>query len=119
MQPSEFSSWVERVLEEDVPPSVVAYSFNLSEPWQVELIGSDRFDPTDPEWACPPEAFRSSRGALKLEEAPNQNWEAVLTSAMQALSEYLKLDSPGAGKLKSSQAVCVGFVDGDLHRVWP
>lgn len=120
MTASEFALWLDRALQEPVPEGVVAYSFNLSEPWKVELIGADHYDPGNSDWACPPEAFRPHEGGLRLSAAaPNDNWENILAWTRQQIVDYMGSSASGAAKLRAAQAVCVGFVDGDLQRVWP
>lgn len=49
---AEFNAWLDEALGQDIPSSVVAFSLNLAEPWCIEIIGADQFDPADPDWAC-------------------------------------------------------------------
>jgi hypothetical protein len=115
-----FNTWVDQALSKSPPESVIAFSFNLAEPWCVELVGSNRFSDDDPDWACPPEAFRAKVKKLRLPESEvGSDWESVLEAAKALVSAYLTRESPGQARLKKAVAVVVGFADGDLHKVWP
>jgi shikimate kinase len=115
-----FNAWVDQALSKSVPESVIAFSFNLAEPWRIELVGSNTFSDDDPDWACPPEAFRAKGKKLSLPESEvGSDWESVLEAAKSMVSAYLARESPGQGRLRKAVVVVVGFVDGDLHKVWP
>ncbi|MFQ6311080.1 hypothetical protein [Lysobacter capsici] len=45
-------------------------------------------------------------------------WEMGLAAANDLLARYMSSDRAGAVRLRQSQAVSVGFVDGDLQLVW-
>jgi hypothetical protein len=38
-----FNNWLDNALSQEIPSEVVAFAFNLSEPWSVEVHGTDRF----------------------------------------------------------------------------
>ena len=100
-------------------PAVVAFCFNLAEPWCIEVVGSDRFSTDDPDWACK-ESFRPGVKKLDLPESEvGSNWQAVLMEAKGIVSAYIDRPSAGSSLLKRALAVSVGFVDGELERVWP
>ena len=50
------SNWIDKVLDQEIPNTVVAFCFNLYEEsdssWAMELVGTERFDPEDEDWAC-------------------------------------------------------------------
>lgn len=115
-----FNAWVDKALAKSPPESVVAFSFNLAEPWCIELVGADRFSDDDSDWACPPEAFRAKVKNLNLPESDvGSDWQSVLEASKSMVSAYLNRESPGRDRLRNAVAVVVGFVDGDLHKVWP
>jgi hypothetical protein len=115
-----FNAWLDRVLAEPVPEIVIAFSFNLAEPWCIELVGFDWFSDDDPDWGCPPEAFRPAVGDLDLpEEEVGEDWQSVLEAAKSMVSAYLDRPSPGRDRLRKAVAVAIGFVDGELHKFWP
>jgi hypothetical protein len=116
---SVFISWLDQALSFAIPEEVISYSFNLAEPWCMEVVGCDAYDEVDPDWACE-EVFRPAIPNLDLPESVvGSNWETVLASAKQMVSAYLDRPSDGARLLKEARAVGIGFVDGDIHIAWP
>jgi hypothetical protein len=116
---SEFDAWLDDALSHPIAPSVVAFSFNLAEPWCIEIVGSDRYSDDDSNWACE-ESFRPDVEQLALSESEvGETWEVVLEAAKRLVTSYLDRPSPGSAILRRAHAVTVGFVDGDLHGVWP
>ena len=114
-----FNIWLDGALSQPIPSSVVAFSFNLTEPWCVEVIGADRYTEQDSDWACE-ESFRSEGEPLTLPESEvGSSWEAVLESAKRLVATYLDRPSAGSAQLQRAEAIAVGFVDGDLHEIWP
>ena len=111
------SQWIDTVLNTDIPENVVAFCFNLYEEggkaWSIELIGSDRFDLMDEDWACSEITDFNSRQNLYMWEK-DCTWEEALESAIKELTAYLQTGKHGE-VLKSRTAVGAGFVDGDLH----
>jgi len=97
----------------------VMFSFNLTKPTTIEVIGSESYRDDDPDWASE-EAFRPEIEDLPLPPPErSKDWDAVLECAKVLIYAYLDRPSVGSAILKRSQAVAVGFIDGDLHRVWP
>jgi len=114
----QFDAWLDRALSQPIPPSIVAFSFNLAEPWCIEVIGSDRYSEDDPDWACE-ESFRPEVESLPLPALDGTSWELVLEDAKRVVSSYLDRPSAGSTVLRRADAVTVGSVDSDLHKVWP
>ena len=56
MMNNSVSNWIDKVLDQEIPNTVVAFCFNLYEEsdgsWAMELVGTERFDPEDEDWAC-------------------------------------------------------------------
>lgn len=114
-----FNAWLDIVLSQAIPPSVVAFNFNLAEPWSIEVIGSDRYSDSDSDWACE-ESFRPDVERFLLRgSAASETWKSVLNTAKPLISAYLDRPSGGSAILRGAEAVVVGFVDGDLHKIWP
>ena len=114
-----FNAWLDRALAEPIPPGVMAFSFNLTKPTTIEVIGSESYSDDDPDWASK-EAFRPTTEDLLLPSPEeSKDWDAVLAYAKQAIYSYLDRPSAGSARLKKATAVAVGFIDGDLHKVWP
>ena len=107
------------------PPSeVVAYNFNIAETgvdYVVELIGASSYDPNNSDWACPPEAWTSKPSQASIPyNVFNGQWEQALDGIVTCIKTFLaSSDSQAASTLRQSQAVCAGFVDGDIVQVWP
>lgn len=115
---ADFNAWLDAVLARTIPGTVVAFCFNLSEPWRLELVGAGSFSAEDDDWACD-EVFTSRGNDLDLpEKEVGCTWEEVLASAKTLLVAYLGRNSPGSAVLKSRNAVAVGFVDGELEVLW-
>jgi hypothetical protein len=115
---STFDSWLDRSLSETIPDDVVAYTFNLAEPWSIEVVGCGSFDADDPDWACD-EAFRPVEPLLLLpSEHFGADWATVQGRCAELLRSILASDSLASQRLKASQAVGLGFVDGDLELLW-
>ena len=115
-----FAVWANRGLQEGSRFPVVAWNFNFyeaAESWDVELVGTFRFDPEDPDWACDaiyshPPLFRIGR------EMAGHRREQGLASCIELVSTYLRF-----GKereiLRAGEGVAVGFIDGELTILWP
>jgi hypothetical protein len=113
-----FNHWADAALAEPIPDNTVAFSFNLAEPWCIEVIGAERYSEDDPDWACD-EVFRPKAPNLDLpRQEAGTSWEPVLEAAKSLVLNYLSRESVGASRLKQSEAVAIGFVDGDLHMLW-
>ena len=114
-----FDAWLDDLLEDLPNEEIVAFSFNLSEPWSIEVVGCGSYDEDDEDWATD-EIFRSGTDPLELPESEaGSDWESVLGYSKSLLLAYLHRPGPGSALLKKSTAIAVGFVDGELHKVWP
>jgi hypothetical protein len=119
---SRFHAWADQALGRPIPAGVVAFSFNLYEMTfgvDIDLIGCSTYSDDDPAWA-PSEVFTAREPVLEIPESlAGSNWQEALGIAIDLVRGYLDLGGPGSTVLRRSQAVAVGFVDGDLERVWP
>ena len=115
---NEFEAWLDAALEADMPEDIAAFNFNLYEDgdnlWSIELIGASRFDPEDPDWACD-EVFTNREDPLSW--SAETDWEEVLETMTEYVEKYL-IEGSYASILKSSEAVGIGFVDGDITIVY-
>jgi hypothetical protein len=99
----------------------VAFSFNLyemSSGIDMDLAGSGSYDEADREWACQ-EIFAARDPVFEVSGDPSLGWQDGLALARDLVTEYLAGNSNGSKRLRRARAVAVGFVDGDLERVWP
>jgi len=120
---SSLEKWIEKSIPAECPPGVAAFMFNMSEcgDWLVQVVGTSTYDPNDPDWACPPEAWEGRRRDFVVRRSVGGGtWEAAQEYVSRRLRLFIET-SPGAQAdvLRKAQAVCVGFVDGDVMRVWP
>jgi hypothetical protein len=117
------SKWLTCIAPATLPADVVAFNFNLAEcgDWIVELIGASRYDMDDEDWSCPPEAWTSRPSPLFIPRSVGgATWEQAQTYVAREVVRYLASSStPQAETLRSAQAVCIGFVDGNLEKLWP
>ena len=119
-----FHKWLDKSLSKNVPASVKGFAFNLFQyPWinktgpkyGVELIGADRFDENDSDWACN-EVFEGSPRSHKIPiEFSGEDWEQCLRKVSRLISNYINSSANGVEALTSVQGIGVGFVGGDLQ----
>lgn len=116
-----FAQWIDTVLSSDLPLGIAAFHFNLYDGPQthdVQLVGCPAYDPDDADWACD-DIFMSANPRFELShEVVGACWEQGLQAATQLLKVYMASDAAGAVRMRQSQAVSLGYVDGDLHLVW-
>ena len=116
----EFYSWTDRILLEHADTPVAAYNFNLYEhedAFAIQLIGANSFDRSDSDWACD-EVFSSGEDLFELPRSiVSSDWPEGLRCAKDLVKKYLG-DGKQAQRLKKSDAVGIGFVDGDLELLY-
>ena len=104
---------LEGLEREQIPKRVIAWHFDLYEPYALELAGSSSYDADDDDWACEDEdEFYPQSSRLQLDFLSEFSWRQVLKMLVQALRE-LREQMPDA-KIFKCKHVAVGFVDGDL-----
>jgi len=104
---------LEGLEREEIPKRVIAWHFDLYEPYALELAGSSSYDADDDDWACEDEdEFYPEYSRLQLEFLNELSWRQVLKMLVQALRE-LREQMPSA-KIFKCKHIAVGFVDGDL-----
>jgi hypothetical protein len=104
-----------------MPPAVVAFCLDLYEgadTFDVQLSGASSFDPEDETWACNP-VYSDERNLFRIaREVVSDDWEAALHLMLPWMKRYLN-EGERSAVLRASRGVGVGFVDGDLHVIWP
>ena len=104
---------IEGLEREQIPKRVIAWHFDLYEPYALELAGSSSYDADDDDWACEDEdEFYPQSSRLQLDFLSELSWRQVLKMLVQALRE-LREQMPDA-KIFECKHVAAGFVDGDL-----
>jgi len=114
------ADWIDAVLVAQLPDGIAAFHFNLYEgiEFELQLIGAPTYLADDDDWACD-DIFMSDDPRFELPRSVvGETWERGLAAANDLLARYMSSDRAGAVRLRQSQAVSVGFVDGDLQLVW-
>ena len=113
-----FEKWLDATLEQKLPENLLAFNFNIYDDgdncWSVELVGCDRFDESDPDWACE-EIFDNRDEPFAWEEEAET--DHIFAGAKQMVLKYLE-DGAHADVLKAAQGVGIGFVDGDIELLY-
>ena len=112
------ADWIHDILNDKaIPADIVAFCFNLYEEfdgsWSMELVGTDRFDLEDEDWACSEITNFGSRENLYTWEMKCE-WDKALAYMVNELKQYLS-NGQYAELLKSKEGVGVGFVDGNIE----
>ena len=98
----------------ELPSEIKAISFNLYEDgentWSIELVGTSVFDEEDDDWACC-EVFSTRDNLFVIEQ--EGVWQTIEEIFKDWVNDYLG-NGTYAGKLKTYEAVGIGFVDGEL-----
>jgi hypothetical protein len=114
-------AWLRRVsATETPPPSIIAFNVGLlqtEDGFSAYLIGAERYDAEDPDWACD-ESFtpRERYVALPIRRSETK-WEQVLEQTAQAVRGFLSSKEGASAFFSKARAITVGFDDGDLVRV--
>ena len=111
-------AWLDRAFSSSVPETIVAFNVNLyDEPFRADLVGAECYDADDADRACAEDWVPKDRFFDFPADLGQLPWEERLSLVREALEELLAGDGRAATRLKSSTAVTVGFVDGDLEIV--
>lgn len=114
------SAWLARVCAAKQPSdSVVAYNVGLFETpkgFTAYLVGADRFDPANGDWACRA-SFTPKERNRPLPGGEFTGWEQALAAVVEAVRTFLDSEPGRASFLARAVAVTVGFDDGELVRV--
>ena len=97
---------------EELPSDIVALSFNLYEPYGLEMVGSSWFDEKDEDWACDEDFEPTQRSCPDFEISDNLKWEEVLEIVVVILKDLIKELTDL--KLFKVEHIAIGFVDGNL-----
>ena len=113
-----FNEWLGEALPSVPPEDVRAYNFNIAErvdDFVVELIGAPAYDPNNSDWACEESwSCRPSEFSLPHNDVGSE-WKPVEELVVRFVREFLTHSAElKAQWLRDSDAVAVGFVDGDL-----
>lgn len=105
--------WIQQIDKTEIILSdIVALSFNLYQPYGIELVGSKWFDDEDEDWACDEDFVPQQRSCPGFDIENDADWETVLDFVIEILNE-LKEELPESNVF-SVMHVATGFVDGNL-----
>lgn len=97
---------------EELPSDIVALSFNLYEPYGLEMVGSTWFDEKGEDWACDESFEPTQRSCPNFEISDKLKWEEVLEIVVAILKDLL--NELADLNIFRVEHIAVGFVDGDL-----
>lgn len=122
-----FNTWLHNTLTTStIPANVTAYCFNLASPaghendgiFDIQLIGAPQFLPNDEDWACDAVWEPIENNLLIPLSYSTKDWEVCLDKMHQLIKQILVSENDATKLLKRSEAVAIGFVDGDLKLIW-
>lgn len=112
-----FDKWLNGILERGIKDGTVAVNFNIYElesGYDLQIVGCDRFDPEDEDWACY-DLWSSEDDYFNLKSGGDiLDWEDALDYFTDLVNGYLR-NGEYKEQLKSLLAVSIGFVDGELE----
>lgn len=115
---SDFIGWIDRQLNEELPEKIIAFNINIYEsPFNIEIIGSSKFDPEDEDWACNEDWVPENRSISVSSSIFGNSWQEAQENILAMAKQYFQSSSKNAHKLKVAKAFTVGFVDGNLSYV--
>lgn len=97
---------------EELPSDIVALSFNLYEPYGIEMVGSTWYDEENDDWACDEDFEPTQRSCPDFEISNSLKWEEVLDIVVAILKDLIEELSDL--RLFKVEHIAVGFTDGDL-----
>lgn len=117
----EFFSWVDQALSRHLPENTVAFHFNLYEgadSVHVQLMGTESFEGGGEYWPGH-QTFSTGEDIFEVPfESAGPEWPQWLESLKMLVGAYIASGNKSP-LLRSSQGVGIGFVDGDMHLLWP
>ena len=115
---SDFFKWLDFQLNEVITENIVAFNININEsPFNIEIIGSNTYDPDDEDWACNEDWIPKTRSISVSDNLFGNSWQEIETNIHKLASKYKNSDTGNSFKLKTAKAFAIGFVDGELRLV--
>lgn len=115
---ADFFRWLDSQLNEAIPESVVAFNININEsPFNIEIIGSNEFDPDDEDWACNEDWVPKNRTVSVSSILFGESWQEAEGNIHEFATAFKKSDTSNSHKVKNAKAFALGFVDGNLKYV--
>lgn len=115
-----FSKWIEDAFNSGMPDEVVSICFNIYEDesslWSIEMIGCNRFDYDDWDWACSEVTDFGTR-FIPFKLSDLNDWENVQQRIGDMIKNYLD-KGVYSEYMQSRMCIAVGFIDGDLNYLY-
>lgn len=115
-----FSDWVSDVLVE-IPDETNAFVFNIYEEddaYLVDITGTTAYDESDESWTEDINWDSGEELFIIPKEKFDGDWEDIHDAIVESLEALLDVDNELSDALCDSDAIAVGFIDGDLEIVW-
>lgn len=115
-----FSDWVSDVLV-DIPDETIAFVFNIYEEedaYLVDITGTQLFDADNEAWTDEINWDSGEELFIIPKEKFEGDWEDIHDTLAEALETLIDADNELADILCDSDAVAIGFIDGDLEIIW-
>ena len=116
----ELAGWLKRVVAAETPgASVVAFNVGLFETengFSGYLVGAERYDANDSDWACDG-AFTPSERYCTIPADDFDGWEGVHAAVVETIRKFLSAAPGVTSFLAYAEVVTVGIDGGDLERV--
>lgn len=115
-----FSDWVSDVLVE-IPDETNAFVFNIYEEddvYLVDITGTTAYDEKDEAWT---EGINWDSGEelfIIPKEKFEGDWEEIHDTIAESLEALIEVNDELSETLCDSDAIAVGFIDGDLEIIW-
>lgn len=110
-------NWIDAILKNPLPDGIVAFNFNLYEgvdSFHIQLIGASQYSKDDEDWATN-ELYTTGENIFVIpRNICGQEWQKGLSFLKNIIEEYLNKGNY-KGILKRTNAVGIGFVDGDIE----
>ena len=114
----DFIDWLDCQLDEEIPNNIIAFNINIYEsPFNIEIVGSTKYDPEDEDWACNEDWTPQSRLSQVSKNLFGNTWEVAESKILSLAKGYIKSNAKNTSKLKTASAFTVGFIDGNLKHV--
>ena len=115
-----FSDWVSDVLV-DIPDETAAFIFNIYEEddaYLVDITGTVTFDSNNEEWTDEINWDSGEELFIIPKEKFEGDWEDIHDALAETLEALIEVDNELSDALCDSDAVAIGFIDGDLEIIW-
>lgn len=115
-----FSDWVSDVLVE-IPEETVAFVFNIYEEddaYLVDITGTTVYDANSEAWTDEINWDSGEELFIIPKEKFEGDWEDIHDAIAEFLETLIDADNELSDALCDSDAVAVGFIDGDLEIIW-